>query len=130
MKLSDSDVFVVGEIKTESENEIIVSYPIIIRMMPNSSGTTSVATSKMMPFSKNNMVAIMKSKIVAMSKPNDKIIEYYKDFINTYGKVFDDVLEDDILGIHREDTNETTRDDTEEDNVVVLRRPTSNTSMH
>lgn len=132
MKLSDSDNFIVGKLVKETDNEIIISYPISIRLSPNAMGTTSVSTTKMMPFSKNNLVAIMKPKIVAMSKPNEKIIGYYTNFVEKYGKLYDELLEDDILGIKvKEDELPNDELDNEiEDNVVTFKIPTSNNSIH
>lgn len=132
MKLSDSDNFIVGKLVKETDNEIIISYPISIRLSPNAMGTTSVSTTKMMPFSKNNLVAIMKPKIVAMSKPNEKIIGYYTNFVEKYGKLYDELLEDDILGIKlkEEELPNDELDDEIEDNVVTFKIPTSNNSIH
>jgi hypothetical protein len=95
-------------------------------------GTTSVSTTKMMPFSKNNLVAIMKPKIVAMSKPNEKIIGYYNSFIEKYSKIYDELLEDDILGVkmQEEDIPDDELDDEIADNVVTFKVPTSNNSIH
>jgi hypothetical protein len=128
MKLSDSDNFIVGKLKNETEGEIIIEYPISIRLQPNAMGTTSVSTTKMMPFSKNNLVAIMKPKIVAMSKPNEKIIGYYNNFIEKYSKIYDELLEDDILGVKAEDDIL----DDESDDVIDLANvvATSNTYVH
>jgi hypothetical protein len=132
MKLSDSDNFIVGKLKNETESEIIIEYPISIRLAPNAMGTTSVSTTKMMPFSKNNLVAIMKPKIVAMSKPNEKIIGYYTSFIERYSKIYDELLEDDILGVKLEQEQEEFDElgDETEDNVVTFKIPTSNTYVH
>ena len=132
IKLSDSDNFIVGKLVKETDNEIIISYPISIRLAPNAMGTTSVSTTKMMPFSKNNLVAIMKPKIVAMSKPNEKIIGYYTNFVEKYGKIYDELLEDDILGLKAQEGElpNDELDDEIEDNVVTFKLPTSNNSVH
>ena len=132
MKLSDSDNFIIGRLKNETEGEIIIEYPISIRLQPNAIGTTSVSTTKMMPFSKNNLVAIMKPKIVAMSKPNEKIIGYYTSFIEKYSRIYDELLEDDILGVksQEEDIPDDELDDEMADNVVTFKVPTSNNSVH
>lgn len=132
IKLSDSDNFIVGKLVKETDNEIIISYPISIRLAPNAMGTTSVSTTKMMPFSKNNLVAIMKPKIVAMSKPNEKIIGYYTNFVEKYGKIYDELLEDDILGLKAKEGElpDDELDDEIEDNVVTFKLPTSNNSVH
>lgn len=132
MKLSDSDNFIIGRLKNETEGEVIIEYPISIRLQPNAIGTTSVSTTKMMPFSKNNLVAIMKPKIVAMSKPNEKIIGYYTSFIEKYSRIYDELLEDDILGVksQEEDIPDDELDDEMADNVVTFKVPTSNNSVH
>lgn len=132
MKLSDSDNFIIGRLKNETEGEVIIEYPISIRLQPNAIGTTSVSTTKMMPFSKNNLVAIMKPKIVAMSKPNEKIIGYYNSFLEKYSKIYDELLEDDILGVksQEEDIPDDELDDEISDNVVTFKVPTSNNSIH
>lgn len=133
MKLSDSDNFIVGKLVNETDGEIIIEYPISIRLTPNAMGTTSVSTTKMMPFSMNNKVAIMKPKIMAMSKPNEKIIGYYTNFVEKYGKLYDELLEDDILGIKAKEgelPNDDELDDEIEDNIVTFKLPTSNNSVH
>ena len=132
MKLSDSDNFIVGKLKNETDGEIIIEYPISIRLSPNAMGTTSVSTTKMMPFSKNNLVAIMKPKIVAMSKPNEKIIGYYNSFIEKYSKIYDELLEDDILGVksQEDDIPDDELDDEISDNVVTFKVPSGNNSIH
>lgn len=132
MKLSDSDNFIIGKLVDENTDVVIMEYPISIRLTPNAMGTTSVSTTKMMPFSMNNKVAIMKPKIVAMSKPNEKIIGYYTNFIEKYGKIYDELLEDDILGIKlkEDELPNDELDDEIEDNVVTFKIPTSNNSIH
>ena len=132
MKLSDSDNFIIGKLVNETDNEIIIAYPISIRLAPNVMGTTSVSTTKMMPFSKNNLVAVMKPKIVAMSKPNEKIIGYYTEFVEKYGKIYDELLEDDILGLKAQEGElpEDEENDSIEDNVVTFKIPSSNNSVH
>ena len=127
MKLSDNDNFVVGKLVTETEGEVILEYPIVIRLTPNPMGTTSVSTTKLMPFSLSNKVAIMKAKIVAMSKPNEKVIGYYQRFVEKYGKMYDSVLEDDILGIKPEVDEPEEKSEATEGNVVSFRAPSGNT---
>lgn len=130
MKLSDNDNYIVGKLVSETDGEIIVEYPIAIRLSPNPVGTTSVSTTKFMPFSMSNKVAIMKNKIVAMSMPNHKIIGYYQSFMEKYSKVYDSVLEDDILGIRPEQAEAVMNDEVAEgsdDNVLTFKVPSSNT---
>lgn len=131
LKLSDQDNFVIGKLTNETEGEIILDYPISIRLSPNAMGTTSVSTTKMMPFSLNNLVAIMKTKIIAMSKPNEKVIGYYENFIEKYAKLYEDTLENDILGIQVE-ADELDEPEEEEvgENVITFKMPTGNNSIH
>jgi len=49
IKISDSDNFLIGRLIEETEDDVIIQYPITIRLQPNSLGTTSVSTTKMMP---------------------------------------------------------------------------------
>jgi len=131
MKLSDSDNFIVGKLVYENDSEIIIEYPISIRLASNAMGTTSVSTTKMMPFSMNNKVAIMKPNIIAMSKPNEKIIGYYINFVEKYAKIYDELLEDDILGLKAQEGELPDElDDEIEDTVVSFKTPTSNNSVH
>lgn len=133
LKLSDQDNFVIGKLTNETEGEIILDYPISIRLSPNAMGTTSVSTTKMMPFSMNNLVAIMKNKIIAMSKPNEKVIGYYENFVEKYAKLYQDTLENDILGlkIEEDELNELDNESEEAvDNVVTFKAPSSNNSVH
>ena len=133
LKLSDQDNFIIGKLASETDGEVILEYPISIRLAPNPMGSTSVSTTKMMPFSLNNMVAIMKGKIVAMSKPNEKVIGYYENFIEKFAKLYEDTLENDILGIREESADasvEADEADDESDNVVTFKIPNANNTLH
>ena len=130
LKLSDTDNFIIGKLKNETDGEVILEYPISIRLAPNALGTTSVSTTKMMPFSMNNLVAIMKNKIVAMSKPNEKVIGYYDNFVQKYAKLYEDTLENDILGLKVEDDEPEVDSEADGDNVVSFKIPTANTTVH
>lgn len=114
LKLSDQDNFVVGKLVSETENEVILDYPITIRLTPNTLGTTSVSTAKLMPFSANNLVAIVKNNIIAMSKPNERVIGYYENFKQKYAKLYDESLENDILGIKAEEEIEEIEEEQDE----------------
>jgi hypothetical protein len=63
-----------------------------------------------------------------MSTPNEKIIGYYTSFIEKYSKIYDELLEDDILGVKAEDDIL----DDESDEVIDLNNvvSTSNTYVH
>jgi hypothetical protein len=129
LKMSDLDNFIIGKLKEETESEVVLDYPISIRLSPNAMGTTSVSTTKMMPFSRDNLVVVVKSNIVAMSPPNEKIIGYYLQFIEKYSKVYDEVLENDILGIRQEPPS--IEDGLEfEDEEVTFTVPSGKNSVH
>jgi len=61
----------------------------------------------------NNLVAIRKQTIIAISKPNIKVIDYYKNFVEKFSKIYDEVLENDILGIKSDEL------DIEEDGLTL-----------
>jgi hypothetical protein len=133
LKLGELDNFIIGKLNKETDEDVIIEYPISIRLTPNAMGTTSVSTTKMLPFSKNNLVVVMKTNIIAMSAPNDKIIAYYLQFIEKYGKMYDEVLENDILGIRAEPMVVEPEDESDVDsgdNVVSFRVPVGNNSIH
>lgn len=96
IKLDGDDAFVIGQMHNETDDEVVLRYPIIMRFRNAINETTNVTTSKLMPFSENNIVAVKKSSIVGFSKPNEKIIKYYLAFLKNFQDVLDKDLEDDI----------------------------------
>ena len=74
IKLSDDDSFIIGEMHNETEEDIVLKYPIVIRLRTTVNQTTNVTTSKFLPFSENNIVALKKSALIGFTKPNEKII--------------------------------------------------------
>jgi uncharacterized membrane protein YukC len=102
VKLSDDDSFVIGEMHNENEDDVVLKYPIIITMKATANHSTNVTTSKLMPFSENNIVALKKHSIVGFSKPNERIIKYYLKFLNQYKDVLDNLLEEEILSLQDE----------------------------
>jgi hypothetical protein len=99
VKLSDDDSFIIGELHNESEDDVVMKYPVVVRLKTTINHTTNVTTSKLMPFSENNIVALKKSSIIAFSKPNERIIKYYLMFIEKFRQVLDEELENDICGL-------------------------------
>lgn len=99
VKLSDDDSFVVGELHNETEDDVVLKYPVVVRLKTTVNQTTNVTTSKLMPFSENNIVALKKTAIVGFSKPNERIIKYYLKFLERFQKVLDEDLENDICGL-------------------------------
>lgn len=121
VKLGDEDSFVIGEMHNETEDDVVLKYPVIIRLKTTVNQTTNVTTSKLMPFSENNIVALKKSAIVGFSKPNERIIKYYLKFMERFQKILDEDLERDICGL-QDDYNDSSLDyeiDDEDDSDSV-----------
>lgn len=121
VKLGDEDSFVIGEMHNETEDDVVLKYPVIIRLKTTINQTTNVTTSKLMPFSENNIVALKKSAIVGFSKPNERIIKYYLKFMERFQKILDEDLERDICGL-QDDYNDSSLDyeiDDEDDSDSV-----------
>jgi hypothetical protein len=102
VKLSDDDSFIIGELHNETEDDVVMKYPVVIRLKTTVNQTTNVTTSKLMPFSENNLVALKKGAIVGFSKPNEKIIKYYLKFLERFQKILDEDLENDICGLQED----------------------------
>lgn len=122
VKLSDDDSFVIGELHNETEDDVVMKYPVTIRLRTTVNQTTNVTTSKLMPFSENNIVALKKTAIVGFSKPNEKIIKYYLKFLERFQKVLDEDLENDICGL-QDDYNDSPigieMDDEDEESFAI-----------
>ena len=99
IKLSDDDSFIIGEVHNETEEDIVLKYPIVMRLRTTVNQTTNVTTSKFLPFSENNIVALKKSALIGFTKPNEKIIRYYLKFMEKFQSVLDNDLENDICGL-------------------------------
>lgn len=122
VKLSDDDSFVIGEVYNETEDELVLKYPVAIRLKTTVNQTTNVTTSKLMPFSENNIVALRKTALVGFSKPNERIIKYYLRFLDKFQKILDEDLENDICGLQdgHSDPLDVEIDDEDEDNSVTV----------
>ena len=121
VKLSDDDSFIIGELHNETEDEVVMKYPVVVRLKTTVNQTTNVTTSKLMPFSENNIVALKKNTIIAFSKPNERIIRYYLKFLERFQKILDEDLENDICGLQDDYNNPLDEeiDDEEEDAGIV-----------
>lgn len=102
IKMSDDDSFIIGELHNETEEELILNYPIVIRLKSTPQRTTNVSTSKLMPFSMNNLVSIRKRNIHSVTKPNERLIKYYINFMNLYKNALDNILEEEIVNLQDE----------------------------
>ena len=121
VKLSDDDSFVIGELHNETEDDVVLKYPVVVRLKTTVNQTTNVTTSKLMPFSENNIVALKKTAIVGFSKPNERIIKYYLKFLENFQSMLDNDLENDICGLQDgySDPLDYEMDDEEEDMGLV-----------
>ena len=121
VKLSDDDSFIIGELHNETEDDVVMKYPVVIRLKTTINQTTNVTTSKLMPFSENNIVALKKNTIIAFSKPNERIIKYYLKFLERFQKILDEDLENDICGLQDGYSNplDIEIDDEDEDAGIV-----------
>ena len=128
IKLSDEDSFVIGELHKETEEDIILNYPIIMRLKTTINQTTNVSTSKLMPFSDNNLVALKKISMLGFSKPNEKIIKYYLRFKENFQKILDEDLENDIVGL--QDSYDLDPLDYEDDDMDIAPSNTSRGVLH
>lgn len=130
LKTDNNDNFVISELLEETETQLVVKYPVVLRV--NSSvETISVYTTKLMPFSMNNVVAFTKTSIIALTKPNERIIEYYLNFLAKYSEIFDDLIEKQVLDMDMTDEfaeEEPELYDEEPDEFVV--QQTSNNTIH
>lgn len=99
VKLNDDDSFIIGEMHNETDDDVVLKYPVVIKLRTTINQTTNVTTSKLMPFSENNIVALKKTAIVGFTKPNERIIKYYLKFLDRFQKLLDEDLEKDICGL-------------------------------
>ena len=127
VKLSDEDSFIIGELHNETDDDVVMKYPVVVRLKTTINQTTNITTSKLMPFSENNIVALKKSSIVAFSKPNERIIKYYLKFMERFQTILDEDLERDICGL-QDDYNDSPLDieidDEDGDALTVAVGPT------
>lgn len=122
VKLSDDDSFVIGELHNETEDDVVMKYPVVVRLKTTINQTTNVTTSKLMPFSENNIVALKKSAIVGFSKPNERIIKYYLRFLENFQKILDEDLENDIVGLqegYNDNQLDIEIDDNDEEDLTI-----------
>ena len=121
VKLSDDDSFIIGELHNETEDELVLKYPVAIRLRTTINQTTNVTTSKLMPFSENNIVALRKAALLGFSKPNERIIKYYLRFLDKFQKILDEDLENDICGLQEgpSDPLDIEIDDDEDTGIVT-----------
>lgn len=125
LKTDNNDNYIITELVEENDTQLVVKYPIVLRV--NSSvDSISVHTTKLMPFSMNNIVAFSKTSIIALSKPNERIIEYYLNFLDKYSEVFDDLIEKQVLDM----SDDYVDDEPSEEDTLPEVYCTSNNTIH
>jgi hypothetical protein len=130
LKVDNADNYIITELAEETELQLVVKYPVVIRVV-SSMESISVHTTKFMPFSMNNVVAFSKANILALSKPNERIIEYYLNFLSKYSEVLDDAIESQILDMNNEYEEELYDEHAkEEDTIEINTEYSSNTIIH
>ena len=130
LKVDNADNYIITEMVEETELQLVVKYPVVIRVA-SSMESISVHTTKFMPFSMNNVVAFSKSNILALSKPNERVIEYYLNFLSKYSEVLDDAIESQILDMNNEYEEDLYDEQAkEEDTITITTEYSSNTIIH
>ena len=127
LKTDNNDNYIITELVEENDTQLVVKYPVVLRVNA-SVDSINVQTTKVMPFSMNNIVAFSKTSIIALSKPNERIIEYYLNFLDKYSEVFDELIEKQVLDMS--DNDEYLDDETIEEDTLPEVYCTSNNTIH
>ena len=127
LKTDNNDNYIITELIEENDTQLVVKYPVVLRVNA-SVDSINVQTTKVMPFSMNNIVAFSKTSIIALSKPNERIIEYYLNFLDKYSEVFDELIEKQVLDMS--DNDEYLDDETSEEDTLPEVYCTSNNTIH
>lgn len=97
VKPNERPIFVVGELLRETQDALIVRYPILIGLMADDNNQPYVSTAKFFPFSEDNIVTLMKNQFMGVSSPKPNIIEYYHKFKAKYGVMLETEMETRLL---------------------------------
>ncbi len=119
MKMADRPAYVIGSIVKETENHLVVYYPVVLSLYNTPDGM-EVITSKYLPFSETDEVMFMKSSIHAVTRPKQSFINHYLKFIKEWrDEGGEKDLENRILGIVSE-SNEDELDDEEPEQGTTI----------
>ncbi len=81
LKLSNGET-VIGTVSKETQGYVELTYPFRLMSMINQSGNMNLSIMKWdMTIDFDFPVRVFKSTIVACGKPNDKIVEYYREVV-------------------------------------------------
>jgi hypothetical protein len=98
IKLNAGSNIIMGQLHSEDNYQVNLYYPICISLYIDQAGELQAESSKFFPFSENDIVAIERSAIVAISRPKLNIIAHYQFFLDKHRDDGDD-SEDKVLGV-------------------------------
>lgn len=98
LKIGDRSAFLVGKLVEESENDIVLHFPVIMTIGLDENEDIEINTSKWFPFCASDIVQIPKEAIVAIASPKQNIINHYLKFIAENPGICDESLENEAIG--------------------------------
>lgn len=98
LKVSDRSAFLIGQLLEETENEVVVHFPVVMAIGLDDNDELNVTASKWFPFCVDDVVQIPKETIVAVASPKQNVIDHYQRFMAETPEVQDDTLENEVLG--------------------------------
>ncbi len=98
LKVSDRSAFLIGQLLEETENEVVVHFPVVMAIGLDDNDELNVTASKWFPFCVDDVVQIPKETIVAVASPKQNVIDHYQRFMAETPEVQDDSLENAVLG--------------------------------
>lgn len=97
LKVSDRSAFLVGQLLEETDNEVVVHFPVVMTIGLNEEDELNINASKWFPFCVDDVVQIPKETIVAVASPKQNVIDYYQKFMAETPGLLDDTLENTVL---------------------------------
>jgi hypothetical protein len=98
LKVSDRSAFLIGQLLEETENGVVVHFPVVMAIGLDENDELNVTASKWFPFAVDDVVQIPKETLVAVATPKQNVIDYYHRFMAETPEVQDDSLENAVLG--------------------------------
>ena len=101
------NLITVAEMMSDSEDEILLRYPVDIRIMPSKGDANPrITIVKNFPFLSNNLTIFRKDKIKTYGIASDLMIEYYIGFISELSGKLDMAL-DTLISPNKEEDSDT-----------------------
>lgn len=98
IKMADRPAYLIAQLLSENHSEVTLYYPVLITIYHDDDGM-QIVSSKYLPFAKDDLVAIVKTSIHAISTPKDKLIKFYLEFVKRWREEgLEKILEARILG--------------------------------